>query len=180
MESTGFGLLRRIKWIWFLLSGMLFGCHSSHTVSSEGNNGSGAERIILFSPGPQALVYKTVRDYSRQVPVLLNAAKTEIVSYPDPRDLQYRGNLATPTPLDNGYWLDNRGIGVNVAFLNYTYEEYARLPEAPARSVLLECIIDRNPLSELWNCGLRSQYRDEVRELNELAGKGFPGCRKLY
>jgi hypothetical protein len=128
---------------------------------------------------PPVIVYKTSKDYSRNVPVMMNEDKTQIVSYPHPNDIYFNGSLAYPTPLEKGYLLDNRGIGLNVAFLDFTYEQYAAFKDVPERSMLLGHIIDKNPLSELWNCGTQSQEKDEPAELNSLIEKGFPGCKQL-
>lgn len=99
------------------------------------------------------LIYKTKADYSQNVPVLLSADKKHIVSYPAPSDLKHADGYATPIPLANGYLLDRRGISPNVAFLKYTYREYAALPAAPSPATLFDSIIDTDPLVELWNCG---------------------------
>lgn len=126
----------------------------------------------------KALVYKTRGDYFNRVPVLLNAEKNRIVSYPDPIDL-YDGSTPTlPTRLKNGYLLDNRGIGTNVAFLTYTYESYGALKKLPKLNQLMDSLLDRNPLTELWDCGSRTSYKKEVEELNALIDNGFPNCKK--
>lgn len=126
----------------------------------------------------KALVYKTRGDYYNRVPVLLNAEKNRIISYPDPIDL-YRGSTPTlPTRLKNGYLLDNRGIGANVAFLTYTYETYGALKKLPELNQLMDSLLDRNPLTELWDCGSRSLFKKEVEELNALIDNGFPNCKK--
>jgi hypothetical protein len=101
------------------------------------------------------------------VPVLMNEERTRIVSYPDPIDLQRGGKPALPTPLEGGYWLDNRGIGPTVAFLSYTYEEYIRLAAPPSREEMMERIVDKYPLTEIRACGRRADYKDIVTELNE-------------
>lgn len=150
-------------------------CHSSRTTVQNEKN---MERTILFTPGPQTIIYKTKKDYSRNVPVIMNKEHTQIISYPAPTDIYYRGELSYPTPLKDGYLLDNRGIGINVAFLSYTYEEYSKLKAVPSMEELKERIIDHYPLTELWNCGLRSQYKDEIKELNELIESGFKGCKR--
>ena len=113
--------------------------------------------------GPPVVIYKTKRDYSRNVPVTLNADGTKIVSYPAVSDVR---SLPYPTPLADGYLLDNRGIGQHVAFLSYTYEEYAALPKTPTSDELFEKIIDKNPLLEIHFCGNRYQYKHLVDELN--------------
>jgi len=124
------------------------------------------------------LVYKTKKDYSKNVPVILNSFKTEILSYPHPSDVYFQGKLAYPTPLKNGYLLDNRGIGSNVAFLNFSYETYSRLKNAPTKEELLRNLLDKNPLLEMWECGSRESELD-VSEINKLIDQGFPGCKQL-
>lgn len=125
-----------------------------------------------FTPGPQALIYKTKGDYRNFVPVLLSDDKTEIVSYPNPSDLTTNGTLAKPTALKKNYWLDNRGIGKNVAFLKLTYEEYSKLPVAPSLKELLQMIVDKDPLVELCDCGNRTKYTDAKGELNKAIEAG--------
>ncbi|MDR1809242.1 MAG: hypothetical protein LBR34_02410 [Prevotella sp.] len=136
------------------------------------------KKEISFAPGPHAIVYKTLKNYADNVPVIMDKSRTKIVSYPAPSDVYYAGKLAKPTALKNGYLLDNRGINEDVAFLKYTYEEYSRLQEAPSMKEMLSKIIDPYPLEELIDCGLRSQYNNEVEELNLLIYNGFNGCRK--
>ena len=117
---------------------------------------------------PPVLVYKTRKDYSDLVPVGFRDKK--IISYPHPRDLKVGGQLVLPTPLADGYWLDNRGISENTAFLRYTYEEYAALPDPPAD--LYQSLLDTDPLLELWNCGPRNSYSNPASELNSLVKSG--------
>ncbi|MDD4713516.1 MAG: hypothetical protein PHP34_09320, partial [Bacteroidales bacterium] len=74
---------------------------------------------------------------------------------------------------------DNRGIGPNVVFLNYTYEAYSRLKAAPTMEQLMNSLLDKSPLLELWNCGIRDGNKEEVNRLNTLIEKGFPGCKQL-
>lgn len=135
--------------------------------------------LILFAPGPQAIVYKTTQDYSSYIPVTMDNLRKRIVSYPAPSDIYYKGALAVPTPLSDGYWLDNRGINENTVFLNYTYEEYSKLAETPDLEVMKQKIIDYYPFSEIWNCGLRSQYKDEKKQLDSVISSGFSGCKRI-
>lgn len=126
-----------------------------------------------IASSPVVYVYKTKKDYSHQVPVLMDATRVRIVSYPHPGDLYQGGTLSLPTALDQGYWLDNRGIGPYVAFLTYTYEEYSRLAEAPSMEELLLHILDKEPLTEIHECGRRADYTDLVLELNKKIADGF-------
>lgn len=116
---------------------------------------------------PIVYIYKMKKDYSQLVPVLMDESRTRIVSYPAPTDLKTNGKLAYPTPLDNGYWLDNRGISPNAVFLSYTYEEYSQLKEAPTMEEMEARIVDRHPFVFIQACGRRADYKDIVKELNE-------------
>ncbi len=130
--------------------------------------------------GPPVLIYKTRANYYYQVPVVLNDEKTSIVSYPGVTDIYYNGDFAYPTSLEKDYWLDNRGIGKNVAFLKYTYQEYAALGKTPDAKELYNNILDKEPLTELYDAGTRYQYKDLLPELNALILKGdFSTFKKL-
>lgn len=122
----------------------------------------------IASTGPDAIIYQTKGDYNMMVPVILNDDKSSIVSFPAPGDLKYKGKPATPTVLADGFLLDNRGISLNVAFLDITYEEYMALESTPAPKDLFARILDKDPLTIMYNCGKRSLYKDVVRELNAL------------
>lgn len=123
------------------------------------------------SATPKVVVYKTRKDYSRHVPVTLSADRKQIVSYPSTKDVKIGDQLTYPTPLTDGWLLDNRGISRNVAFLSYTYEEYAALPSTPRASELMEKIIDSDPLTDYRVMGSRYDYKDLVNELNEKLRK---------
>ena len=123
----------------------------------------------------QTIVYKTTKDFSDYVPVIMNSERTEIISYPAPSDLSA---TSKPTKLKNDYWLDNRGITENVVFLNYSYESYSKLTEAPSLIEMKRNVKEKYPLKELIFCGSRYQFKDEVKELNVLINAGFPGCKK--
>ena len=83
------------------------------------------------------------KDYSQNVPVLLSDNKLTIVSYPAVEDVMVNGKYPLPTLLKKGYYLDNRGIGPNVAFTKYTYEEYSKLSATPSVHELFQSIIDK-------------------------------------
>ncbi len=118
--------------------------------------------------GPSTIIYKTTKDFSKNVPVTLSADKTKIVSYPAPGDIYFKGKLAYPTELVKGYLLDNRGISINTAFIKYTYEEYSKLKEVPDLKTLYSLIVEKEPVVEMYNCGNRYKFKDEVLELNSI------------
>ncbi|WP_201978392.1 hypothetical protein [Hymenobacter rubidus] len=125
------------------------------------------------------LLYKTKADYHELVPVTLSDDRRSIVAYPAPSDVS--GHLPQPTALAQGYWLDNRGIGPNVAFLKLTYADYAQLTTAPSLADMETMIIDRDPLTALCDCGPRSTYPNPAADLNALitAGRLPSRCKVL-
>lgn len=134
-----------------------------------------------FITAPPTVVYKTKANYNNLVPVLLSDDKKQIISYPHPTDIKIGDKFASPTILSNGYLLDNRGIGKNVAFLKLTYEQYSKLENAPALSELYELIIDKDPLNELCDCGNKKAFTDQTKQLNKLikTGKLRSTCRTI-
>ena len=131
-------------------------------------------------PGPKVIIYQTVKDYSKLVPITLSDDGKSIVSYPDVKDVYYNGSLAYPTQLNKGYLLDNRGINQNVAFLNITYEAYSKLPATPAPDKLLKMVADSKPIKIMYSCGVRSIYKDIEKELNSKIDAGdFSAFTKL-
>ena len=164
-------LLFRIIMKIFLLSVIVIlqiSCMTSNvpkTANVEKRSGNAAS---LDREGPSVLVYKTRKDYANYVPVLLSADKTRIISYPAPSDIKTGNVYQKPILLEGEYLLDKRGIGVNVAFLKLTYEEYALLPATPSKAELMDLIQDSDPLLELCNCGSRNAYSSIEQQLNEL------------
>jgi len=136
---------------------------------------------IAQVPGPHAIVYKTRKDYSKLVPVTLSADGKQIVSYPAPEDLKAGDKYLYPTRLHKGYLLDNKGIGPNTAFLNVSYERYARLKTAPSMAQLQRMILTRAPFKELCDCGPLNSYKAPTKELNAAIDKRqlHQKCKRL-
>jgi hypothetical protein len=132
--------------------------------SKEAENEVSEEKTVA---GPPVIIYKTNDDYFDKVPVTLSEDKSEIVSYPGIKDVFYKGEFAYPTKLSNGFLLDNRGIGGNTAFLNITYEDYSKMEKAPSKEFLYGNILDKDPFTEMYNCGIKYEYKNIVDELNE-------------
>ena len=125
---------------------------------------------------PPIIVYKTTKDYSKNVAVTLSEDKKMIVAYPAPTDVSER---SYPTALQKGYWLDNRGISANTAFLSITYEEYAKLKKAPSANELYKMIVDKNPIKRMYLCGRGTAHEGLVSEMNALIKKRFKGCKRV-
>jgi len=151
----------------------------SHTVTSQGHARGKSTMGQHISSAP-CIIYKTKADYSHRIPVVMNEKKSAITSYPDKKDIYYQGRLAYPAELADGFLLDNRGIGANVAFLDYTYEEYQKLEQTPTADQLMKRILDKDPVTEMYRCGNRSQYEDIVNDLKKLITSGnLSSCKKI-
>jgi hypothetical protein len=142
--------------------------------TSSSDTGAGAS-------SPHTLVYRTNTDHADQVPVIMSDDKKTIVSYPHPRDLKTGNGYPVPTSLGKGYLLDNRGIGLNVAYLSMTYEQYAALDQAPSLETLEASIIDRDPLVEMCECARRTEFKDPAKEISAWveAGELEKHCKRL-
>jgi hypothetical protein len=140
-----------------------------------------ADKETTAKSGPPVIIYKTTKDYSQFVPVILSEDKKSIISFPDVRDVFYKGQLAYPTPLKQGFLLDNRGIGPQVAFLDYTYKVYANFKSTPTVEELQKHILDSSPLTEMYHCGSRYDFNDLVNELNTVIEAGtLYKYKKIY
>ena len=125
-----------------------------------------------FSAGPHVIVYKTKADYKNNVPVILSGDKTKIVSYPDQSDVKTGSGYPVPSELENGYLLDNRGININSAFLNITYQEYAKMKKAPDISSMYKMILEGSPFTEMIDCGNKNAFKNVKDELNAMIKSG--------
>lgn len=128
---------------------------------------------------PRVIIYKTTGDFSNLVPLSMDDSKTQIISLPDPADIKENKR---PTQLANGYLLDNFGIGKNVVYTDYTYEQYAALESVPELEVLMQHIVERNPLVEYYASGAEYPRTGEARTieaLNEVIANGMEGFVKL-
>ncbi len=143
------------------------GCKTNNKVMQTSSE-TQTEFVPIFASGPPVLVYKTKANYNNLVPVILSDDRTEIVSYPHPGDIKTGSGFSLPVILNDGYLLDNRGIGKNVAFLKMTYEEYTKLANAPSIKELYDNIVDKDPLIELCDCGVKSAFIDQTKQLNKL------------
>ncbi len=135
---------------------------------------------FIYKPAasPALIIYKTCKDYSKYVPVTLSDDGSKVISYPDIKDVYFEGKLAYPTKLCRGYWIDNRGIGPNSAFIKLTYEQYAGLPATPSADELYGMILDAHPFCKIYNLGNRYTYKDPVTEINRIIRKNQLGKYK--
>jgi len=136
-----------------------------------------AETARMGGVFPAVLVYKTKANFNDLVPLELSRDKKTIVSYPDPIDVIGH----KPVFLHKGYLLDRRGIGENVAFLRFTYEEYASLRAVPPMKTLYDAIIENDPLTELYDCGPSINFKHSATQINQIIDANHlqTTCRRL-
>jgi hypothetical protein len=163
----------------FLLVSVLMWSSCSKKVT-PGTTAAPEKQKQAVVASPPCIIYRTKENFNKNIPVGLSEDKSAIISYPDIKDIYYKGELAYPTELKDGFYLDNRGIGPNVAFTEFTYESYARLDKTPSSDELFGRIISNDPLTDMYQCGTRSQYADPAKELNDIITSGkLDKCKKL-
>ncbi len=161
----------------FISSTLWLSCSKKVTPAAAVTPEKQKQAVVASAP---CIIYRTKENFYKNVPVNLTEDKSAISSYPDIKDVYYKGELAYPTELKDGFYLDNRGIGPGVAFTEFSYEAYSRLEKTPTSEELFGRIINADPLTDMYQCGSRSQYADPVKELNEIIASGkLDHCKKL-
>lgn len=171
--------MKQLALISFVALGVACCTHKDVPVTTE--TPSTAIEGSVAATGPRAIIYRTRVDVGDAVPITLSADGKEVVSYPHPSDLRKDNGYPIPTPIGEGYLLDNRGIGPNTAFLKWSYAEYASFDKSPTLEELQAAIAFRAPFAEMYDCGVRSRYPDPVKELGEIVHSGtlHSRCKKL-
>ncbi|MBK8404309.1 MAG: hypothetical protein IPN15_09735 [Saprospiraceae bacterium] len=133
------------------------------------------------SSGPPTMIYIMKEEsYKVLVPVMLSADRSEIIAYPAKQDLFKNNRYTYPTELTKGYFLDNRGINAQTALLKLNYEMYLKLEDGFSSKDLFFQIRDKNPFIELYDCGNRFKFKDEVKEINQMILKNkLKNCKCL-
>jgi len=116
---------------------------------------------------PHIVIYKTKKDYSACVPVVLSDDKKKIVSFPAVSDLK-AGNMEMPVRLHKKYWYNKYGVNANTAFLKITIQDYAKLPPNTSAEELYKLIDDPSPITKLCDCGTRLPRANSVDQLNRM------------
>lgn len=127
-----------------------------------GTPANGSSRPVSMIP--KVKIYRTNGDYDNLVPITLDATRTKVISFPDPKDIT---ESSEPVKLDDGFLLDRRGVGMNTAFTHYTYKEYMSLPHAPSASELLAAVIPDARVTEVLEMPFTIESGDIVKRCNE-------------
>lgn len=118
------------------------------------------------------IIYKTTANFNQNTPISLSQDGTVVQGYPSPSDLKNSDGLRLPVELKNGYLLDKRGIGPDVAFIRLTYSEYSQLKRAPEPDQLLKMIIEKQPIKEMWRCSRKANDELNIKYANDLIETG--------
>lgn len=148
---------------------------STSVIFLPGNGNTGVRDTRPSAVVPMAKIYKTNGDYADRVPVMLNASRTALVSYPAPSDLRD----SEPVKLDDGFLLDRRGIGVNTAFTRWTYKEYSEMTTPPSPEEIMANIIPEARVTELYEMPFPASTPDAPARCNALITTGLPDCKSL-
>lgn len=116
-------------------------------------------------------IYKTTQNYQNNVPVRLSEDGKMLIWFPGIGDVKTDNGFMKPIQLTKGYLYDQQGIGTDVAFLDFTYEQYSKLPQTPNPEVLMQHILDKKPLKEAWIITGR-EYID-INNINSLIENSF-------
>ena len=140
---------------------------SANMNAQNNSNTSGAISSVM--------VYKTKGDYSNLVWVQLSADKKTVTSYPNPKDVLNQ----TSIKLADGYY--SGAVDVNTAFVNIRIEKYVNLQKLFTPEQLATLIINKNPFSELYNCGQSQGIGQDITRINSIitAGTLTTSCSKI-
>jgi hypothetical protein len=144
----------------------------AQTGNISNNQSQTSDKQSLNMALPPTYIYKTRKDYSQLVPVLVSATTKEIYAYPDKKDLLLDGKLRQPSQLIDGYLLDNKGLSKDAAFLKLTYAQYVALDHTPTAKELQELIIDNEPFTELYQCKKNLHSESKLDYFNQLIQNG--------
>lgn len=134
------------------------------------NQGSTKQEITM--PDAPVIIYRTQGNFTDHVAVALDPSEQKIVAYPAPSDIRARLEAVRPTELNDGYLLDNQGIGIYSAFLGYTFKEYAVLKPAPSAEELWNDILVSDVITNMYRCRFRRNDPRLVEKLNQLIDEG--------
>lgn len=151
---------------------MLWSCSTNKTISNSSKPIVGVQKTA-----PQ-IIYKTKQDFSQNVPISMNKERTKITGFPAPSDIIINGVLQTPIQLEDGYFYDRRGISNNTVFIKLTYQAYSKLAKNPSIPQLMDLIIEKHPITEVYSCPNLPQASN-LNTLNELVKSGFKDCQKI-
>ncbi len=124
---------------------------------------------------PKAVIYRMNGDYSDHVPVLINASRSHLISFPSPDDVS---EYTKPVGLTGGWWLDRQGVGINTAFLSFTRDQYSSMDEPPVPDRIMESILPGAFVTETATLPVTvPQALANRMYVDSLISAGLPGIK---
>ncbi len=155
-------------------------CRTTKPEATQIKRGEPFSPASIEKPAPPMAIYLTNPEYKYLVPVGLTDDRSTIASYPAPASLKRGGLFVTPVELANGFFLDQIGIGPNVAFLKFTYEEFYNLEQTLTIEEMMNAIVDSDPIKAMYRCRVPRDVADRVSYLNDIImNNRFEQCEKL-
>ena len=141
-------------------------------IQKKPNQQQKAEVGAIF---PGTLVFKTTKDYSKFVWVGLYPDKSKISSYPGTGDILIYPQIK----LHNGYYTDD--IIIPGVPINITLDAYSKMAHEPDPSIMYNLILDKNPISELYQCPFLYPTTKDAITINSYIDSNQLGekCKKL-
>ncbi len=124
---------------------------------------------------PKARIYKTNGNFVDNVPITLGTDRKTIISFPSPADVEN----SQPIPLENGYYLDRRGITPETAFTTYTYRQYSSLKNTPTLKQLKHAVIPGAIVTEIVELPFPVGTPTK-QQCDSLINENLPGCKTVY
>ncbi len=93
--------------------------------------------------GGPLVIYKTKKDYSNNISVLLSADKKSVLAFPDTKDAA----IQRPVALANGFYLQKM---VGNAFTSLTFDQY--INGTYSEGDLFHDVIDTDPFTNMYDC----------------------------
>ena len=115
---------------------ILASCSHKNAAVSEGLTAVPVE-VTPVSYMPKATLFKMSGPYADKVAVTLQPDGT-LSYYPAPGDITADSE---PEYIGKGWWLNRQGIGAGSVFTDWTFAQYAALPQTPSTSEIKAHII---------------------------------------
>lgn len=137
-----------------------FSCHQKMT-----------DKIAIAKPNIAVYQLKNMGSLAL-VPVKLDSAKQNIVSYPSPSDL----SKMKSAEVYQNWVIDQRGINPNTVFVNMSIQDYITQNKLPDLAVWQDLIDEKNPFKTFYQCP-GTLNLSEIKEM--IAKKRMKKCNCL-
>lgn len=157
---------------------LMCSCRSNHVDNMTTGQPMPSE-LLTGQPAmmiPKARIYRMSGDCTDLVPITLGEDGT-VISYPAPTDLN---SSQMPLPLEDGWYLDRRGIGIGSVLTTYTYTQYEALPSPPSPAQLIQHISRDCHITHIVELPMtQSEASADTIAINNLIKSGLRNCKTI-